>query len=140
MTDTMTAHAVLDRLAAEVETPVHTGLPQAQGDLIVLPADGQVPDAATAIPTAGVPLVRGNGGHVHLLLGRVMWQSNGDQAQTLGTVTVPDGEVGYLAHGDGTPASALSRDADHALVAFGPGTYVIRRQREQADEIRYVED
>lgn len=140
MIDTNTADGVLERLAAEVETPVYAGLPQAQGDLLLLPADGKVPAATGAIPLAGVPLVRGDGGHVHLLLGRVAWAANAEGAQTVGTVTVPDGEVGYLAHGDGTPASALSRDADHALVAFGPGTYVVRRQREQADAIRLTRD
>jgi hypothetical protein len=138
MLDTTTE--ILEQLAAQVDVPVYTGEPLAQGDLLVLPADGKVPAATEAIPLAGVPLVRGNGGHVHLLLGRVAWAPNAVGAQTVGTVTVPDGEVGYLAHGDGTPASALSRDADHALVAFGPGTYVVRRQREQADAIRLVED
>lgn len=138
--DTNTADAVLEQLAAEVATPVHTGKPLPQGDLLVIPADGQVPDATDPIPNVGVPLVRGTGGHVHLLMGRVLWAPGREGAQTIGTVTVPDGHVGYLAHGDGTPASALSRDADHALVAFGPGTYVIRRQREQADEIHLVED
>lgn len=140
MIDTTTVDAVLDALAAEVTTPVITGQPQAQGDLLVLPADGLVPDATIPAPTAGVPLLRGQGGHTHLLIGRVNYAPQAPGAQTLGTVTVPAGQVGYLAHGDGTPVSALSRDAEHGLVAFGPGTYVIRRQREQSDEIQLVED
>ncbi len=127
---------MVDQLA-----PAHTGVPQAQGDLMVIPADGKVPDATASIPPVGVPLVRGAGGHTHLLMGRgVLWAPGRDGAQTVGTVTVPDGAVGYLAHGDGSPASALAREADHGLVAFGPGTYVIRRQREQADVIRMVAD
>ena len=138
------ADAVLDRLAVEVETPVLCA-DQAQGDLLVLRAEpGQVSEATEEIPAAGVPLVRGQGGHVHLLLGRVLWapaeRSWRGEPQTVGTVTVPEGEVGYLAHGDGTPASALSRDADHALIAFGPGTYQVRRQREQAEQVALVAD
>jgi hypothetical protein len=135
------AGSVLAQLAAHPNIPVHTGLPQAQGDLLVLPADGKVPPASEPVPAAGVALLRGQGGHVHLLLGRVNWAPGEQGAQTLGTVTVPDCETGYLAHGDGTPVSALSQDAEHALVAFGPGTYVVRRQREQDDEAsRLVED
>lgn len=131
--------SVLDRLAVEVTTPVLTG-DQAQGDLIILAVDGEVRPAVEQIPIAGVPLVRGQGGHVHLLLGRVLWAPGREGAQTLGTVTVPAGEVGYVAHGDGSPASALSRDADHALLAVGPGTYVVRRQREQAEVVALVAD
>lgn len=86
------AEAVLDRLAAEVETPVYSGLPLPQGDVLVLPADGKVPAAMVPIPTAGVPLVRGDGGHVHLLLGRVLWAPGPQGAQTVGTVTVPEGD------------------------------------------------
>ncbi len=142
-TDTMSTEA-LDRLLAQIEVPVITGRPLPQGDLMIIPADGQVPDATEPLPVEGVPLVRGQGGHVHLLLGRVLWAPNWEGAQTIGTVTVPDGEVGYLAHGDGSPASVLTRDADHDLQGFGgrPGarTYVIRRQREQMDEIELVAD
>jgi hypothetical protein len=134
-----TTSDVLEQLAAEITIEVSTD-DQAQGDLLVINATGQVPAATNPIPTAGVALVRGQGGHVHLLLGRVLWAPQRERTQTVGTVTVPPGEVGYLAHGDGTPASALSRDADHALVTFGPGTYVVRRQREQADEITLVAD
>lgn len=139
---TTTASDVLTRLDAESDVPVHAGVPQAQGDLIVLPADGRVPAATEPVPTAGVALLRGRGGHVHLLLGRVAWRpgSAREGAQTLGTLTVPAGETAWLAHGDGTPASALSRDADHAMLGIGVGTYVIRRQREQADVVALVAD
>jgi hypothetical protein len=140
MTITMTADAVLDALTADADVPVITGKPLPQGDVLILPADGLVPDAAGPLPACGAELVRGQGGHVHLLLGRVLWAPGREGAQTVGTVTVPEGEVGYLAHGDGTPVSALSRDAEHGLQAFGPGTYVVRRQREQADEERLVAD
>jgi hypothetical protein len=139
-TATMTAVEVLGALAADVDVPVITGRPVAQGDLLVIPAGKVVPDATEPLPAEGAELVRGQGGHVHLLLGRVLWAPAREGAQTVGTVTVPDGEAGYLAHGDGTPVSALSGDAEHGVQAFGPGTWVIRRQREQADEERLVAD
>lgn len=140
MIQTMTAGEVLAALTADAEIPVQVGVLVPQGDIIVIPADGMVPPAADPLPAEGAELVRGQGGHVHLLLGRVLWAPGRAGAQTVGTVTVPDGEVGYLAHGDGTPVSALSGDAEHGVQAFGPGTYVIRRQREQADEERLVAD
>ena len=140
MTQTMTAEAVLDTLAADLDIPVQTGVPVPQGDVLLIPADGQVPDATTPLPPEGAELVRGQGGHVHLLLGRVFWDAGRDGAQTVGTVTVPEGEVGYLAHGDGTPSSALSGDAEHQVQAFGCGTYVVRRPREKAEEDRLVAD
>lgn len=136
----ITAEAVLDLLTAEAEIPVITGRPVPQGDVILIPADGQVPAATVPLPPAGAELVRGQGGNVHLLLGRVLWAAGVEGAQTIGTVTVPPGETGYLAHGDGTPLSALSRDAEHGVQAFGPGTWVVRRQREQADEVRQIAD
>ncbi len=46
----------------------------------------------------------------------------------LATLTVPDGQVAYLAH------------PEHGYMGVGPGTYEIRRQREQADELRLVQD
>jgi hypothetical protein len=136
----MTADAVLDTLAADAEIPVLTGVPVPQGDVLLIPADGQVQDAITPLPADGADLVRGNGGHVHLLLGRILYDAVPEGRQTIGTITVPPGEVGYLAHGDGTPVSALSGDAEHGLQAFGPGTYIARRQREQADEERLIAD
>jgi hypothetical protein len=137
--DVLTSENVLDQLAAELHVPVLTGR-QAQGDIIVLPAAGQVPDATAPLPQQGVELVRGDGGHVHLLLGRVRWAPNPPGSQTIGTLTVPDGQIGYISHGDGTPASALDRQARHTLLAIGAGTYVVRRQRERAEQIRLVAD
>jgi hypothetical protein len=136
----VTAEAVLNLLAAETDIPVITGRPVPQGDVILIPADGQVPAATVSLPPAGAELARGQGGNVHLLLGRVLWAAGLKGSQTIGTVTVPPGETGYLAHGDGTPLSALSRDAEHGVQAFGPGTWVVRRQREQASQVRRVAD
>ncbi len=120
--------AHLDRQAA---VPVLSGL-QAQGDVIVVPADSA--PATTSVQPAGFPVVEGeSGGNTHLLLaeGDVRF----DQSSTtsgadlvLGTLTVAEGATAYLAH------------PEHAYTGIAPGTYELRRQREQADEIRMVQD
>lgn len=103
-----------------------------QGDVIVLARANRKP-ATTQLPRAGVPVVRGeNGGNTHLLLadGPVFFDGRtptGTDLQ-LGTLTVPAGSTAYLAH------------PEHAYMGIAPGTYVISRQREQADEIRMVAD
>lgn len=119
---------VLDHLDRDALIPVLSG-PQAQGDIIVIPVAG--PSAATPLPTDGVAVVRGeNGGNTHLLLGDgpVFWDAGEPGAQTLGLLTVGAFATGYLAH------------PEHAYAGVAAGTYVIRRQREQADEIRLVAD
>lgn len=133
LTDLIETHGVdidphLDRQAT---VPVTTGL-QRQGDIIVIPSP-VVRVGATAtkqVPQCGVPVVRGeNGGNTHLLLadGPVRWDS-APADLTLGVLTVEEGATAYLAH------------PEHGYAGIGPGTYVIRRQREQADEIRMVTD
>lgn len=128
---------VLEHLDRQMSVPVLNGL-QAQGDVIVVPArmvNGLSP-ATKAVPAAGVPVVRGeSGGNTHLLLaeGTVRFdldtQASTDSVNlTLGTLTVEEGSVAYLAH------------PEHAYTGVAPGTYEIRRQREQADEIRMVAD
>lgn len=114
--------------------PVSVGL-QRQGDVIVIPSKaGRPTSAKTPVPRVGVPVVRGeNGGNTHLLLaadGEVFFDGReprrGDLG--LGLLTVAEGATAYLAH------------PEHGYAGIGPGTYVIRRQREQADEIRLVAD
>lgn len=127
--DLIDAHGVdidphLDRQAT---VPVSTGL-QRQGDIIVIPS-GRA-RAATPVPRQGVPVVRGEaGGNTHLLLadGAVTWDA-APADLTLGVLTVEEGATAFLAH------------PEHGYAGIGPGTYVIRRQREQADEIRIVQD
>ena len=46
----------------------------------------------------------------------------------LALLTVPEGSIAYLAH------------PEHAYTGIGPGSYTLRRQREQADELRMVAD
>lgn len=119
----------LDR---EVTIPISNGL-QAQGDVIVVPAAMTLPIAITPVPKPGFPVVRGeSGGNTHLLLpdGPIMFDQKDISVTdlTLGVLTVPVGSVAYLAH------------PEHAYSGIAPGTYELRRQREQADELRLVAD
>lgn len=147
VTDLIRTHNVdidphLDR---EALVPLVSG-PQRQGDVIVIPAAmaqiRRMPADATIeknkVGKAGVPVVRGeSGGNTHLLLaeGDVYFAFVGDttpdsgpEALNIGVLTVGEGAVGYLAH------------PEHGYAGILPGTYVIKRQREQADEIRMVQD
>jgi hypothetical protein len=136
------AQAELGHFAAELAVPV-IGLLQAQGDLYVIPAGDDVTDwvpaAADLLPAAGVTLVTGRGGHAHCLAGEgpVYWTSEPVGGQTLGTLTIPLGSVAFVFHATET---APRRLAEHRANGIAPGIYVIRRQREQADEIRLVTD
>jgi hypothetical protein len=126
--------AVEDHLDLNDLVPVNTGL-QRQGDVIVVPVTGKNPKPATTpVPAAGVPVVRGEaGGNTHAIVADgpgvccdLRQASTTDL--TLATLTVPEGSVAYLAH------------PEHAYTGIGPGTYTLRRQREQADELRIVAD
>jgi hypothetical protein len=121
----------LDRQAT---VPILGGL-QFQGDVAVIPAAmlASAETTMTPVPAAGIPVVRGEaGGNTHLLLadGPVFWApaKSRDNSLDLGTVSVPDGSAAFLAH------------PEHGYSGIGPGAYVLRRQREQADEIRLVQD
>ena len=125
---------VEDHLDLNDLVPVNTGL-QRQGDVIVVPVTGKNPKPATTpVPAAGVPVVRGEaGGNTHAIVADgpgvccdLRQASTTDL--TLATLTVPEGSVAYLAH------------PEHAYTGIGPGTYTLRRQREQADELRIVAD
>lgn len=117
-----------DHLDREELVPVLTGL-QVQGDLIVIPTR---PSAKQGKPVGrdGVPVIRSeNQGHTHLLIGEdLAWAPVKQFGQDIGVVTVPADGTGYLAH------------PEHGYLAFGPGCYLLRRQREQANEIRLVQD
>lgn len=120
-----------DHLVADAEIPVLTGL-QVQGDVAIVPRRKGRTANPTEIPSQGIAVVRGEaGGNTHLLVaaGRVVWSPMQQQAgQALGTVDVPKGATAYLLH------------PEHGANAMGPGFYELRRQREQADEIRLVAD
>lgn len=116
-------------LEAQAEIPVLSGI-QRQGDLIIIPMRPGA-DAGKPIPPEGVAVVRGVAdGNTHLLVGDgdVRWRGVTDTRQDLGTMTVAEGATAYLLH------------PEHGAQGFAPGTYLIRRQREQADVIRVVAD
>jgi hypothetical protein len=122
-----------EHLDRQATIPVLGGL-QFQGDVAIVPAGiaGRLADATTPVPTAGIEVVRGeNGGNTHLLLGDACFtpgDTRDPSALALGVVTVPAGGTAYLAH------------PEHAYTGIAPGTYELRRQREQADQIRLVQD
>jgi hypothetical protein len=105
-----------------------------QGDVAIIADDGRQRGrrATTAVPAAGVPVVRGeNGGNTHALYGPACFFDPaiaGSRELALGVLTVPDGTQALLSH------------PEHGGLLIEPGTYELRRQREQADEIRLVQD
>lgn len=121
-------HTHLDR---DFEIPVLAGL-QRQGDVIVVPAKPSH-HAGIPVPALGFPVVRGEaGGNTHMLLadGDVFFDPRPASATnlTLGVLTVAEDAEAYLAH------------PEHGYLGIAAGDYEIRRQREQADELRLVAD
>lgn len=139
MSNTMTAAALEERtgvsihehLERQVAIPVHSGKPQRQGDVMFIPA-AALSAAKTPLTRAGYPVVVGeNGGNTHRLhadSGSSFYDPSTAGGQRLGVLTVAEGGVALLSH------------PEHGFMAFGDGTYVVTRQREQADEIRLVQD
>lgn len=117
-------------LEAQAEVPVITGRPQRQGDVWVRPTrPGQT--SARAVPPEGVAVVRGEaGGNTHLLVadGLVLWNPAQGPGTALGFLVVPEGSTAFLLH------------PEHGANAIGAGSYLLRRQRQQADQIRIVQD
>lgn len=125
---------VLDHLDMEVDIPILSGM-QRQGDVIVIPAAsaGIVAHAATPVPAAGTPVVRGeSGGNTHAIVaeGPVFCDTITGRADqlTVALLTVPEGSTAWLAH------------PEHGYAGIAVGIYEIRRQREQSDVIRMVQD
>ncbi len=121
-----------DHLDRDLTVPASAAL-QRQGDIIVIPAAVARPagHATTPVAREGVAVVRGeSGGNTHLLLasGDVFYDAQPASGLDLGVLTVAPDAVGYLAH------------PEHGYCGIAPGTYVVRRQREQADEVRMVAD
>ncbi|WP_214322972.1 hypothetical protein [Nonomuraea sediminis] len=118
-----------EHLDRQAEIPILSGL-QFQGDVAVVPVTRE--PARTPIPTSGVPVVRGQAqANTHLLVATGAAFFSPDQsgrALVLGVLTVEEGATAYLAH------------PEHAFTGIAPGTYELRRQREQADEVRLVAD
>ncbi len=125
---------VLDHLDMDFEVPVLTGL-QRQGDVLIQPnrVSRQTRSAKIPVPANGVPVVRGEaGGNTHEIVanGPVFCDvlAPSDSSLTVAILTVPAGSTAYLAH------------PEHGYAGIGPGDYTITRQREQADELRLVND
>lgn len=120
-------HDYLDR---EEIVPVYAGL-QFQGDVAVVPEkSGKASKDAKQVPAEGIAVVRGeNGGNTHALVasGAVTFAPE-STGLSLGTLSVAEGATAYLSH------------PEHGYLGIAPGNYNIRRQREQADEIRVVAD
>jgi hypothetical protein len=114
----------------DIEIPILGGV-QRQGDVIVLPRNVK---AATAVTAAGTPVVRGeNGGNTHAIYaadGPVFCDTIAGTVGNLrvATLSVPEGSTAYLGH------------PEHGYMGIAPGDYEIRRQREQAEEMRIVAD
>lgn len=132
LTEIMAPHSVEvpEHLIADAEVPVISGKPQRQGDVFIVPMRKGEVAKLKPVPAEGIPVVRGeNGGNTHLLVadGPVLFAPR-EFGADMGTLVVPDGATAYLIH------------PEHGANAIGGGTYIVRRQREQAEEIRLVAD
>jgi hypothetical protein len=123
---------VLDHLDREAAVP-HITTAGIQGDVSFL-RDQFIAEATTAVPAAGVPVVRGEGGNTHALFadGQVFYDrapvDDDPETTVIGTLTVADGSIAFLIH------------PEHGAMSFGAGTWAVGRQREQADVVAFVED
>jgi hypothetical protein len=121
---------VLDHLDREADVPVLDGL-QFQGDLAVIPDAGNTAAGRplTDVPAPGLPVIEAaGGGHEHRLL-----------ASAPGTArfaALTGADIGVLV----ADAPAYLAHPEHGYLGIAPGTYLLRRQREQAGEERMVAD
>lgn len=124
-----TGFEVLEHLEAEAQVPVLGGL-QAQGDLLIIPIERGIDAAGTVIPAAGIAAIMPVGaGHEHRLFASV-------PATAWWTPTGGGQDIGILKNDE----TVYSLHAEHGATGIAPGTYLLRRQREQADEERLVAD
>ena len=130
-----TGFAVLKHLEAEAQVPVLGGL-QAQGDLFIVPLADASPLAEAydikPVPAEGVAVIEAVGsGHEHRLF------AGQSGTATFGLANTRGGQdIGVLECTE--PAYLLH--PEHGATGIAPGAYVLRRQREQADEERLVAD
>ena len=121
--------ATPDAVLADLSVPLWSGL-QRQGDLLVIPLDGDPgdpdpglgpgpgPGPGDQVSGPGVVLVRGeSGGGSHVLVGDATW-TPAEEHPDLGVVRVVT--TAYLMH------------PEHAALGLAAGQYLVRRQREQA--------
>jgi len=120
---------VLDYLDRSLEVPVLDGT-QVQGDLIVIPDTRTRTGERKPVPAEGVPVIEAVGsGHEHRLL-----------ASEVGTASLLSGVGGQdIAYLQNTEVAYLAHP-EHGYLGIAPGSYVLRRQREQAAEERLIAD
>ena len=128
--DVMNRHAVEvpAHLSAQADVPMLAGM-QRQGDVLIVPCKPHAQGAP--VPAKGVAVVRGEaGGHTHLLVavGDVRWTTISGRTLELGTLTVAGGAEAYLLH------------PEHGAAGIAPGSYTLKRQRQQAEVERLVAD
>lgn len=115
----------------DIDIPILAGV-QRQGDVLIRPSVGVL--ATTKVPASGTPVVRGeNGGNTHAIYaadGPVYCDTTQVSTQDLrvALLSVPEGSAAYMGH------------PEHGFLGIAPGSYEIRRQREQAEEMRMVAD
>jgi hypothetical protein len=132
-----TGFGVLEHLEADAAVPVLDGL-QAQGDLLIVPATLRLrakagtPAGIVQVPADGIAVIEATtaGGHEHRLFagtpGTAYWLPAPGTGQDIGTLECA--------------APAWLLHPEHGATAMAPGTYRLRRQREQADAERLVAD
>jgi hypothetical protein len=127
---------LLEHLEADAEIPVHEGI-QFQGDVAVIPLSDlhhviQLAGTWEPVGPDGVIVVKGeNGGHTHLLVadpGTAKWMERVGDSTGLAVGVLDCTAPVHLLH------------AEHGGTGIDAGVYVIRRQREQAQEERLVAD
>lgn len=122
---------VLDHLDRDLEVPVLDGI-QMQGDLAVI-GTSSPPTVTTAkrVPAEGIPVIEAvGGGHEHRLL------ASAPGTATFAFATRTGQDIGVLE----ATAPAYLAHPEHGYLGIAPGSYVLRRQREQSDEERLVAD
>jgi len=119
---------VLDHLDRQTHVPVATGAPVAQGDVLAVPLR-HAEALGHLVPAGGLVVVAGQHDHRLLADGPVSWHPAPEgSGVVVGTVTVPEGATGWLAHDE------------HGYVGLGAGVWQLRRQRELAERARLVAD
>jgi hypothetical protein len=120
---------VLEHLEAEASVPVYAGL-QAQGDLFIVPVSSSGYTAITDVPAEGVPVIEAiAGGHEHRVFASVPGTA---RVQMLGGGQ----DIAYME----CTEPVFSLHVEHGATGIAPGSYLFRRQREQADEERLIAD
>ena len=128
----MTGLALVTDWADELAIPIHTGA-QRQGDVLIIPVERATPVHAPTVTDC--PVVRGeSGGNTHAIYAeagsgvRCLTVTPSPASLVVAHLAVPAGQTAWLGH------------PEHGYAGIGPGVYEIRRQREQADELRLVAD